>query len=200
LLSPFEMPTDPAPQPSTAQLEARFRELTLLMYDTQVPISVLEERVHPYLAPHVVFEDPWLRAHGARRFRVGLCGFHSVIRFDFEIFQLDVQLNAGGDGGRVLVDGVMNLRQLVFYTYPLRTILVYDFTLPEGGGPLQITRLEEMWSFGDMIANAPLLVGRFYQRVFRPAAGHFFTAAFAVSCALVGRRRKESRVASSTPS
>jgi hypothetical protein len=194
LLSLAVMPIDPSPEPSIAELEARFRELTLLMYDTSVPIPVLDERVVPHLAPNIVFQDPWLIGLGRRRFEIGLRGFHCVIRFDFEIFQVGVQRSAQGDGGRAIVDGVMNLRQLGFYTYPLRTTLVYDFTLPAGGGPLQITRLEEMWSFGDMIANAPLLIGRFYRKVFRPAAGHFFTAAFWLSCALFEPKR-EGRVA-----
>ncbi|APR77488.1 Hypothetical protein A7982_02835 [Minicystis rosea] len=178
------MSTDRPGRPSVAELEEHFREITRLMYDTEVPLPVLEERVYPYLAPGVIFEDPWLRARGFRRFTIGLRGFHCVIRFDFDIFQIGVQLDARG-GGRALVDGVMNLRQLGFYTYPLRTILVYDFVLTEGG--LQITRLEEMWSFADMIANAPLLVGQLYDRVFRPAAGHVFTALFALSCALAPR-------------
>jgi hypothetical protein len=170
-----------------AELEERFRALTLLMYDTSVPIPVLEELVYPHLAPDIVFVDPWVIARGRRRFEIGLRGFHCVIRFDFEIFQLAVQLDGRG-GGRVLADGVMNLRQLGFYTYPLRTILVYDFRLVEGSAGFQVTRLEEMWSFGDMIAETPL-VGRFYQRVFRPTAGHFFVAMFWLSCALFGPRR-----------
>jgi hypothetical protein len=80
------------------------------------------------------------------------------------------------------VDGVMNLRQLRFYTYPLRTILVYDFAVTADG--LRIRRLEEMWSFADMIANAPLLVGRLYQGAFRPLAGAFFVRAFRLACAV----------------
>jgi len=170
-----------------SDLEERFRALTMLMYDTSVPIPVLEERVYRHLAPDIVFQDPWLIAHGRRRFEIGLRGFHCVIRFDFEIFQLGVQLDGRG-GGRAFVDGVMNLRQLGFYTYPLRTTLVYDFVLTEGGSSFQVTRLDEMWSFGDMIANAPL-VGRLYQSLFRPAAGHFFTAMFWLSCKLVGGPR-----------
>jgi hypothetical protein len=167
-----------------SELEERFRELTLLMYDTSVAIPLLEERVYPYLAPDIAFVDPWVMIHGGGTFRNGLRGFHCVIRFDFEIFQLGVQMNAAGDGGRALVDGVMNLRQLRFYTYPLRTILVYDFVLTEGGG-LQITRLEEMWSFGDMIQNVPL-VGRFYDGVYRPGFGYLFTGMFWLACALFG--------------
>lgn len=172
-----------------AELEERFRELTLLMYDTSVPIPTLEERVYPYLAPDIEFVDPWILARGRGKFETGLRGFHCVIRFDFDIFQLAVRMNERGDGGRAMVDGVMNLRQLRFYTYPLRTILVYDFRLTEGDGALQITRLEEMWSFADMIANAPL-VGRLYDGVFRRGAGYFFTAMFWLSCALVERRRR----------
>jgi hypothetical protein len=49
----------------------------------------------------------------------------------------------------------MNLNQLVVYTYPLRTILVYEFTILPDGNRLQITSLEEMWSFGDLIQNLP---------------------------------------------
>jgi hypothetical protein len=172
--------------PRVVAIEERLRELTLLMYDTSVPIPVLEERVVPYLAPDIEFVDPWLVARGRERFETGLRGFHCVIRFDFDISQLSVALDARGEGGRAVVDGVMNLRQLRFYTYPLRTILVYEFTV--AAGELQIRRLEEMWSFGDMIQNAPLLVGRLYRSAFRPAAGAFFTAFFRLSCALWGRR------------
>ena len=178
------MSSDRPAQPSLAELEEHFRELTQLMYDTDVTIPTLEARAYPRLAPGVIFEDPWLRARGFDRFTTGLRGFHCVIHFDLDIFQIGVQLDPRGDAGRAIVDGVMNLRQLRFYTYPLRTILVYDFVLTEGG--LQVTRLEEMWSFADMIANAPL-VGRLYDRVLRPAAGHVFTALFALSCALFPR-------------
>jgi hypothetical protein len=78
----------------------------------------------------------------------------------------------------------MNLRQLVVYTYPLRTLLRYDFTLTDDSAGFHITRLEEMWSFGDMIANAPL-VGRLYDGLFRPAAGQLFLGIFRLSCALL---------------
>jgi hypothetical protein len=169
-------------------LEVRFRELTLLMYDTKVALPVLEERVSPHLAEDVEFVDPWLRARGDRRFMIGLRGFHCVIRFDFTIFQIGVHLDEDGGTGRTLVDGVMNLMQLGFWTYPLRTVLVYDFRLTGEEENLQITRLTEMWSFGDMIAAAPFLVGRFYDRVFRPLSGEFFTAAFWLGCALRGQR------------
>jgi hypothetical protein len=169
--------------PDEADLTERFREITLLMYDTSVPIPVLEERVYPLLSPEIAFVDPWVMIHGGGRFRTGLRGFHCVIRFDFDISQIGVQRSARG--GRAMVDGVMNLRQLGFYTYPLRTILVYDFTLAEDGKGLQITRLEEMWSFGDMIENIPIL-GRLYNGLYRPGFGAFFTALFWLGCALFG--------------
>jgi len=85
----------------------------------------------------------------------------------------------------VIVDGIMNLRQLRFYTYPLRTILVFDFVMTDGGQSFRIVNHEEMWSFADMIQNAPL-VGRFYEG-FRFMAGYFFTAAFWLSCAVKTR-------------
>lgn len=173
-----------APHALAAELEARFRELTLLLYDTRVPRSVLRERVHPHIAPDVTFRDPWVVVHGKRAFEDGLAGFHCIVYFDFDVYQVAVRLDEDGERGRALVDGVMNLRQLRFYTYPLRTTLVYHFRLfPDG--VLLIERLEEMWSFGDMIANAPL-VGRFYDLVFRPAAGRFFLALFRLGCALFG--------------
>jgi hypothetical protein len=170
-----------------AELESRIRALTLLMYDTSVSRPTLREKVEPYLAPDIKFLDPWLRAQGASKFKVGLHGFHCVIRFDFDIAQMSAVISDDGKRGRVVVEGTMNLRQLVVYTYPLRTILVYEVDLVGGELGLQVTKLEEMWSFGDMIANAPLL-GSFYDGVFRPAAGYFFTAAFWLSCALFGKK------------
>jgi hypothetical protein len=175
-------------RPSALELEARFREITTLMYDTSVPLPVLRARVEPYLGPDVVFIDPWIHARGARKFRIGLSGFHCAFRFDFDVFQVGVQLDEQGRG-RAMVDGVMNLRQLRFYTYPLRTTLVYDFAVLSEAPGLRIDKLEEMWSFADMIANAPL-VGWVYDRVFRRAAGYFFTGAFWLACALARRDQK----------
>jgi hypothetical protein len=157
------------------------------MYDTSVPLGRLAQRVHPHLAPDIEFVDPWVHVRGLRMFRTGLRGFHCAIRFDFDIFQLHVQMNERGDGGRVLVDGVMNLRQLVLYTYPLRTILVYEFVLTDGGRSFQITRQEEMWSLGDMLQNLPL-VGRFYQ-LSRRGWGYVIAAQFWLSCAVATRLR-----------
>jgi hypothetical protein len=146
-------------------------------------VPELREKVYPHLAPGIVFRDPWVRASGLPQFWVGLRGFHAIIRFDFEIFQLAVQLNERGDGGRVLVDGVMNLKQLVVYTYPLRTQLVYEFELTPDGESFQITSLEEMWSLGDFIANAPG-VGRAYEG-FRWASGYLFTGMFWLAATVV---------------
>jgi hypothetical protein len=172
-------------QPSIPELTARFREITTLMYDTRVPIGVLRARVAPYLGRDVVFVDPWIHARGGRKFWTGLAGFHCTFRFDLDISQIGVEVE--GERGRAILDGMMNLRQLGFYTYPLRTILVYDFVLTGGEPEIRIEKLEEMWSFADMIANAPL-VGWFYDRVFRRASGYFFTAFFWLSCALARRR------------
>lgn len=179
---------DPGRQPNITEIEDFFQNLTLLMYDTEVALSVLEERVCPYLAPDVGFSDPWLRARGLARFKTGLFGFHCAFRFDFTIRQLGVRLNPSGDGGRVLVEGVMNLRSIPGYVYPLRTILVYDFVFV--GVEPDITSQEEMWSFADLFLNAPLLVGRFYDGLFRPAAGVFFLGFFRLACYL--RRRPSS--------
>jgi hypothetical protein len=172
---------------SVRQLEERFARLSQLMYTTSVPLSTLEDEVVPYLAPDILFVDPWVRVRGAAKIRTGLRGFHCVIHFDFDVFQLHVQLNEARDGGRVIIDGVMNLRQLRFYTYPLRTILVYEFVMTDGGRSFQITKLEEMWSFGDMIQNAPV-IGRFYEG-FRFVWGRFFTSMFWLACAVKTRGR-----------
>jgi hypothetical protein len=179
---------------SVRELEERFRTLSQLMYTTSVPLSTLETEVIPYLAPNITFTDPWLRARGFGKYRTGLRGFHCIIHFDFDVFQLNVQLNEQRDGGRAIVDGIMNLRQLGFYSYPLRTILVYDFVMTDGGESFQIVNHEEMWSFADMIQNAPL-VGRLYEK-FRFVSGYFFTAMFWLGCAVKTRlpsSRQEAR-------
>jgi len=168
-----------------AELEERFREFTLLMYTTSVPLDELSVRVVPYLAPNIEFIDPVIRARGAEKFRIGLLGFHCAFRFDFDIFQLNVSMSERGDRGRALVDGVMNLRQLRVYTYPLRTILAFDFVMTGRGEGFEITRLEEIWSFGDLIQNAPLL-GTLYAG-FRFLSGYFFTGFFWLSCAAATR-------------
>jgi len=176
------------PKLDVAELTRRFTELTHLLYDTAVPVPVLREKVYPHLAPDITFRDPWVRGSGLAQFWTGLRGFHAVIRFDFDILQMTVDLDDRGRG-RVLIDGVMNLNQLVFYTYPLRTILVYEFELSPDGESFQITSLEEMWSFGDLIENVPV-VGRAYE-VFRWTSGYIITGMFWVSATVVERLHRE---------
>ena len=171
-----EAGNEATPRVDVLALERRFTELTHLLYDTSVPAAELQEKVYPYLAPDIEFRDPWVKASGRQHFWIGLKGFHAVIRFKFEISQLTVQLDERGDRGRVLVDGVMALNQLVVYTYPLRTQLVYEFTISPDGERLQITTLEEMWSLGDLIENIPGL-SRPYE-VYRRCFGYLFGGMF----------------------
>ncbi|WNG50614.1 hypothetical protein F0U60_45680 [Archangium minus] len=166
-------------------LEERFRRITELLYDTRVPADVLDEEVLPFLAEDVSFTDPWQRGAGRETYRRGAAGFHCMFSFDFDITQLNVQLEEGGLKGRAIVDGVMNLKQFSWlYTYPLRTILVYDFTLlaptsPGGDFKPLIHAHEEMWSFGDMIAAVPG-VGWVYKNLFRRGFSYGFLAASAL--------------------
>jgi hypothetical protein len=148
------------------ELEPLFRKLSLLLYDTRVPMDVLEAEVMPYVAQDVTFVDPWQTGSGRERYRLGLAGFHRMLRFRFEVTQVGVQLSAGGEGGRAMVDGVMHLEQLApLLTYPLRTMLVYAFRLDAAGTPA-IYFHEEMWSLGDMLAAVPG-AGRLYETLFR---------------------------------
>jgi hypothetical protein len=163
-------------------LEERFRRITELLYDTRVPAHVLDEEVVPFLAENVTFTDPWQRGSGRETYRRGAAGFHCMFSFDFDIYQLNVQLKEGQQKGRAIVDGVMNLKQLSWlYTYPLRTILVYDFILPSSSvssgevRPL-IYAHEEMWSLGDMIEAIPG-VGWVYTKLFRKGFSYGFLAA-----------------------
>jgi hypothetical protein len=163
-------------------LEERFRRISELLYDTRVPAQVLEEEVVPFLAEDVTFTDPWQHGSGKETYRRGAAGFHCMLRFDFDITQLNVQLEEGQLRGRAIVDGVMQLRQFSWlYTYPLRTLLVYDFTLQPPGDSRGLPRPlihahEEMWSLGDMIEAVPA-VGWFYKSVFRRAFSYGFLAA-----------------------
>ncbi len=173
--------THPQRQALIRELEARLRHLTGLLYDTRVPPRRLEEEVLPHLAEEVTFKDPWQVASGRDRYAVGMKGFHAMFDFRFEFHQVSVSLDAQGSGGRALVDGVMHLWQSSrAFTYPLRTILRYDFTLASPAGAtdarLQITAHEEMWSLGDMIEALPL-VGRIYAGAFRPAFARGFLVA-----------------------
>jgi hypothetical protein len=162
-------------------LETRFRRLTDVLYDTRVPPHRLVEEVLPFLAEAVTFKDPWQSSGGRSRYALGMKGFHDLFDFRFEFHQVSVSLDERGTGGRALVDGVMHLRQSSrFLTYPLRTILRYDFTLSSpadtSSASLRVVAHEEMWSLGDMIEALPL-VGRIYTRAFRPAFARGFLAA-----------------------
>jgi hypothetical protein len=73
-----------------------------------------------------------------------------MFHFTFDILQLHVKLNDDGVTGRCIVDGIMNLQQFAWiYTYPLRSIFVYEFRLlntQNGDDPqFEIFRHEEMW-------------------------------------------------------
>jgi hypothetical protein len=165
---------------SISQLEAQFRKVTELLYDTRVPAHVLDEQLAPFLAEDIVFVDPWQTGGGRDTYQRGAKGFHCMLRFDFDITQLNIQLDEEALKGRALVDGIMNLKQFSWlYTYPLRTILVYDFTLErraDGSFQPLIHFHEEMWSLGDMIAAVPG-VGWVYKTLFRPAFSVGFLAA-----------------------
>jgi len=160
-------------------LERELRRLTALLYDTRVPAERLEREVAPYLAESVTFTDPWQTGVGKANYRLGMAGFHAMFRFRFKFHQVTVQLDERGERGRALIDGVMQLEQLRWlFTYPLRTLLVFDFVVPDPGAPERflITDHEEMWSVGDMIAAVPLL-GRAYAKMFRPLFARGFLAA-----------------------
>ena len=101
-----------------AHLEARFRYLSELLYDTSVAPARVDAELAPLLAEDVLF------------------------------------------------------------TYPLRTILLYDFrvTAPQGPEPgIVISAHEEMWSIADMVAALPV-TGWVYRHAFRPAFSRGFLA------------------------
>jgi hypothetical protein len=182
----------PKRQELIGELEARFQHLTDLLYDTRIPPKRLEDEVLPHLTADVTFKDPWQVGAGRDRYAVGMKGFHAMFDFRFEFHQVSVSLDAQAARGRALVDGVMHLRQSSrVFSYPLRTIIRYDFTLasPQGATVplLQITAHEEMWSLGDMIEALPL-VGRIYAGAFRPA----FARGFLVASRLASRLKAAS--------
>lgn len=178
--------------PMIEELESRLWRISQSLYDTRVSEEQLEEEVLPWLAADVRFTDPWQQGQGIEVYRKGAAAFHSMFKFDFDVFQLNVQLNEHARTGRGIVDGVMNLRQVSWlYTYPLRTILVYDFTLLDenrGDVRFQIHKHEEMWSLGDMIEAVPG-VGWLYGKVFRRAFSRGFLAAGALVRHLGGSRK-----------
>jgi hypothetical protein len=171
-------------------LEKSFRELTLALYDTEVAPERVDALVTPHLHERVRFTDPWQSAEGKEKYRVGAAGFHQMLRFDFEIKQLHVELNEAHTRGRALVDGVMHLKQLSWlYTYPLRTMLVYEFTVEPPPVRFLIHHHEEMWSLADMIDAVPG-VGWVYRTLFRPA----FSVGFLAASVLSGGRKRLTEV------
>lgn len=160
-----------------------------MLYDTSVPLDQLDREVIPHMAPDIEFLDPWVHVRGLEAFRTGLRGFHCAIHFDFDVLQVAVQRSFGGEKARVIVDGVMNLRQLQVYVYPLRTTLVYDVALSDDAKSFTVERLDEMWSLGDLIANVPV-AGRAYD-LGRRAWGRFFQVTFGLACAVMTHLRPE---------
>ncbi len=174
-------------QAQLPQLQDTFRKISQLLYDTKVPPEVLEREVMPFIAEDVVFVDPWQEGGRRDRYRLGLAGFHRMLKFDLDLFQVNVTLDEPAGKGRAIADGVMNLRLLEpLLTYPLRTVLVYEFTL-EPEGHFLIHRHEEMWSLGDMIEAVPLL-GKLYAKGFRKAFSQGFLFASWLSTRASARR------------
>ncbi len=170
-----------------AELAATFRRLSERLYDTSVPMSVLDDEVTPYLDADVTFTDPWQLGTGIERYRLGLAGFHSMFRFKLELKQVSVSVDPERANGRAIVDAIMHLKPIAFLpSYPLRTILTYTFRLvPEDRAhPFRITAHEEMWSFADMIAAIPGLRTT-YGKIFRRG----FTYAFLGASYLSARRK-----------
>lgn len=174
----------------TLRLEEHFRRLTHALYDTDVPAPEVDAQVRPYLDEHVSFVDPWQHGVGLAKYRLGLAGFHTMLKFHLEIAQLSVSWERETGSGRALVDGVMHLKVLEpLHVYPLRTILVYDFVVTDEGGEgrdvkFLIRAHEEMWSIADMIAAVPA-VGWLYRNLFRRG----FAWGFLGASWLAARRR-----------
>ncbi|CAF0981813.1 unnamed protein product [Adineta ricciae] len=173
------------------QLERQFHTITQLLYTTNVPGALLDRQVLPYIADDVIFKDPWQEGGDKKLYRIGMKGFHNMFHFTFDTFQLNVKLNDDGTTGRCIVDGIMNLQQFSWiYTYPLRSIFVYEFRLLNTDNiddpKFEIFRHEEMWSFADMIDGIPG-IGWMYKNLFRRSFGYFFVALSALSCVVHDR-------------
>ncbi|UJR15820.1 hypothetical protein I4U23_002749 [Adineta vaga] len=174
-----------------SQLERQFDTITQLLYTTNIPSPVLDRQVLPYIADDIIFKDPWQEGGNKQLYRIGMKGFHNIFHFTFDTFQLNVKLNEDGMTGRCIVDGIMNLQQFSWiYTYPLRSIFVYEFRLLNCQNidepQFEIFRHEEMWSFADMIDGIPG-VGWMYKNLFRRSFGYFFVAVSALSCVIHDR-------------
>lgn len=168
----------------TRQLQERFRHLSLLLYDTSVDPELVDAAIAPLLAAHVTFTDPWQQASGRNKYRIGLAGFHALFRFKLELFQLSAQLSDDASHCRIMADGVMRLQPFgTWYTFPLRTQLVYECSLAADGTPTVLAH-EEMWSLADLLAAVPV-GGALYTRLFRPG----FARVFLLACGLGARAR-----------
>lgn len=183
---PFTNPVLPPLGP--AEIEKRFTRLLLLAYDTSVPIATLQQEVYPYLAPDIELVSPWLRLRGAETYKVGLSGARLGPRVALDVVQLSACVCDERAAGRVLVDAVLKIRLLPVGTFPVRTVLTFDFVMTECGESFQITRHEEIWSFADLLQNARL-AGRWYDAL-RAFSGYVVTGALYLACAFgVGRQR-----------
>ncbi|CAF1535562.1 unnamed protein product [Adineta steineri] len=174
-----------------SQLERQFTTITQLLYTTSVPGALLDRQLLPYIADDIIFKDPWQEGGNKQLYRIGMKGFHNMFHFTFDTFQLNVKLNDDGITGRCIVDGIMNLQQFSWiYTYPLRSIFVYEFRLINSQNidepQFEIFRHEEMWSFADMIDGIPG-VGWLYKNLFRRGFGYFFVGLSAISCVVHDR-------------
>ena len=73
------------PRLGLADLEARFRRLSLVMYDTKVPIATLEKEVYPYLARGIEFVIHGGACAGFRDVPGRPPGFRVGVRFDLDV-------------------------------------------------------------------------------------------------------------------
>lgn len=137
------------------QLEREFSNLVQLLYTSSVPGPLLERQVVPYLAKNIHFKGPLQENNGKELYRVSIKGFHNLLHFTFDTFQLNIKLNDDGRTGRCIVDGIINIKQFSWlYTYPLRTMLVFEFRLLNNQTidepQFEIFRHEEMWFVSSM--------------------------------------------------
>jgi hypothetical protein len=143
------------------ELAVTFKSLVTRQYDTDVDPAELETSLEGHLSEGVQFRDPWQVGIGKELYLLGQRGFHAMFWFHLETHQLAVEVDERQMTARVLVDATMVLEQLrPLFVYPLRTLLVYSLRLERPASPelpvgWQILEHEEMWSFGDMLANTP---------------------------------------------
>ncbi len=138
------------------KLATKLSTITNLLYDTEVTPETLVRQVRNHLADDIYFKDPWQEGGGVDRYILGMKGFHAMLNFTFNTYQVGVTLEEKKSGqhfreARAMIDGVMNLQQFSWiYTYPLRTILVYKLRVYDDEH-FEIYRHEEMWSFGGIL-------------------------------------------------